>query len=134
MLGACNYCRNFHSKAVETELCAKRVPRVNPKKGVFESLWQHNSSGEGKMRIEDYEFEEEKTLSNLADLFEEIARQLREADCLELPMPSLREGKIEVPLGEPVETGIEVGIRKHFVHVKLALAWSKPEVKGGASD
>ena len=86
------------------------------------------------MQIEDYEFEEEKTLSNLADLLEEIARQLREEDCMELPMPSLREGKIQIPVGEPVETGIEVGIRKHFVHVKLALAWSKPEDKGGAGD
>ena len=86
------------------------------------------------MQIEDYEFEEEKTLSNLADLLEEIARQLREEDCMELPMPSLREGKIQIPVGEPVETGIEVGIRKHFEHVKLALAWSKPEDKGGAGD
>ncbi|MHA2187194.1 MAG: hypothetical protein ACW99V_03035 [Candidatus Thorarchaeota archaeon] len=86
------------------------------------------------MQIEDYEFEEEKTLSNLADLLEEIARQLREEECLELPMPSLREGKIEIPIGEPVETGIEVGIRKHFVHVTLALAWTKPEKSGGADD
>jgi hypothetical protein len=49
-------------------------------------------------------------------------------------MPSLREGKIEIPIGEPVETGIEVGIRKHFVHVTLALAWTKPEKSGGADD
>lgn len=86
------------------------------------------------MQIEDYEFEEEKTLSNLADLLEDIARQIREKDSLELPMPSLREGKIQVPLGEPVETGIEVSIRKHFVHVKFALAWKKPESLGGAVD
>ncbi len=86
------------------------------------------------MQIEDYEFEEEKTLSNLADLLEDIARQLREEDFLEVPMPSLREGKIQIPIGEPVETGIEIGIRKHFVHVKLSLAWSKPDDKGGASN
>ncbi|MHA2348232.1 MAG: hypothetical protein ACXADL_01270 [Candidatus Thorarchaeota archaeon] len=86
------------------------------------------------MQIEDYEFEEEKTLSNLADLIEEIARQLREEECLELPMPSLREGKIEIPIGEPVETGIEVRIRKHFLHVTLELAWTKPEKSGGADD
>ncbi|MHA2424270.1 MAG: hypothetical protein ACXAEF_05750 [Candidatus Thorarchaeota archaeon] len=49
-------------------------------------------------------------------------------------MQSLREGKIQIPIGEPVETGIEVGIRKHFVHVTLALAWSKPNIKGGVSD
>ncbi|MHA1909148.1 MAG: hypothetical protein ACW98Y_17770 [Candidatus Thorarchaeota archaeon] len=86
------------------------------------------------MQIEDYEFEEEKTLSDLADLLEEIARQLREDDCLELPMPSMREGKIQIPTGEPVETGLEVGIRKHFVHVTLALAWSKPDDKGGVGN
>ncbi|MFW9848412.1 MAG: hypothetical protein ACFFF4_04685 [Candidatus Thorarchaeota archaeon] len=86
------------------------------------------------MQIEDYEFEEEKTLSNLADLLEDLARQLREADKLELPMPSLREGKIQLPIGEPIETGIEVGIRKHFVHLTLALAWSKPDEQGGAND
>ncbi len=86
------------------------------------------------MQIEDYEFEEEKTLSNLADLLEDLARQLREETNLELPMPSLREGKIQIPIGEPIETGIEVGIRKHFVHVMLSLAWTKPEDKGGFDD
>ena len=86
------------------------------------------------MQIEDYEFEEEKTLSDLADLLSEIAEQLRNGENLELPMPSRREGIIEVPIGEPVETGIEVEIRKRFVHVKLSLSWSKPEALGGVSD
>ncbi|MHA1928706.1 MAG: hypothetical protein ACTSV2_09040 [Candidatus Thorarchaeota archaeon] len=86
------------------------------------------------MHIEDFEFEEEKTLLDLADLLSEIAEQLRKGETLELPMPSRREGIIEVPIGEPVETGIEVGIRKRFVHVKLSLSWSKPETLGGVSD
>jgi hypothetical protein len=78
------------------------------------------------MRIEDYEFEQEMTLANLADLLSNIADQLREKDQLELPMPTLREGLIEIPIGEPVETGIEIGLRKHFIHLKLALAWRRP--------
>ena len=86
------------------------------------------------MQIEDFEFEEEKTLLDLADLLSEIAEQLRKGETLELPMPSRREGIIEVPIGEPVETGIEVGIRKRFIHVKLSLSWSKPETLGGVSD
>jgi hypothetical protein len=86
------------------------------------------------MRIEDYEFEEEKTLSNLADLLVDIAEQLRKGGNLELPMPSLREGKILLPIGEPVETGIEVALRKHFVHLTLALAWQKPQEKGEAKN
>ena len=77
------------------------------------------------MRIEEYEFEEEKTLDNLADLLVEIAEQIRVGEKLELPMPTLREGLIEVPLGEPIETGIEVTIRRHFIHVDLALAWRR---------
>jgi hypothetical protein len=77
------------------------------------------------MRIEEYEFEEEKTLSNLADLLIEIAEQIRSGEKLELPMPTLKEGIIEVPLGEPIETGIEVTIRRHFIHVDLSLAWRR---------
>ncbi|MFW9953830.1 MAG: hypothetical protein ACFFD3_04680 [Candidatus Thorarchaeota archaeon] len=79
------------------------------------------------MRIEDYEYEEEKTLANLAQLLEEIAEQFRNGRKLELPMPSLKDGKMELPIGEPVETGIEVGIRKHYIHVTLALSWPRPE-------
>jgi len=78
------------------------------------------------MRIEDYEFEQEMTLTNLADLLEEIAEQIRKGDDLELPMPTLQAGTIAVPIGEPVETGIEVKLRKQFVHVNIALAWSRP--------
>ena len=78
------------------------------------------------MRIEDYEFEQEMTLTNLADLLEEIAQQIRKGDDLELPMPTLQEGTIVVPIGEPVETGIEVKLRKQFIHVNLTLAWTRP--------
>jgi hypothetical protein len=77
------------------------------------------------MRIEEYEFEEEKTLTNLADLLIEIAEQIRAGDNLELPMPTLKEGVLEIPLGEPIETGIEVTIRRHFVHVDFTLSWRR---------
>ena len=86
------------------------------------------------MQIEDYEFEEEKTLANLASLLEGIAQQLRDAKHLELPMPSLKAGTIVLPIGEPIETGIEVNIRKHFIHVLLDLSWRKPEEIGGSKD
>ncbi len=86
------------------------------------------------MQIDDYEFEEEKTLSNLAKLLEDIAEQIRDGQRLQLPMPALKEGTIELPLGEPVETGIEVALRKHFIHLTLSLAWAKPEAKGVATD
>jgi len=82
------------------------------------------------MRIEEYEFEEEKTLSNLADLLVEIAEQIRAGERLSLPMPTLKEGVIEFPLGEPIETGIEVTIRRHFIHVNFALAWKRRENEG----
>lgn len=81
------------------------------------------------MRIEDYEFEQEKTLANLADLLTNIADQLREDGELELPMPTLQEGIIKIPIGEPVETGIEVSLRKHFIHLKIALAWQRPKTQ-----
>jgi len=81
------------------------------------------------MRIEEYEFEEEKTLSNLADLLIEIAEQIRAGEKLQLPMPTLKEGVIEVPLGEPVETGIEVTIRRHFIHVDFVLSWRRSKVE-----
>ncbi|MFX1580386.1 MAG: hypothetical protein ACFFBJ_12105 [Promethearchaeota archaeon] len=81
------------------------------------------------MRIEEYEFEEEKTLENLANLLVDIAEQIRAGEKLELPMPTLKEGVVEVPLSEPVETGIEVTIRRHFIHVDLALAWRRSKVE-----
>ncbi len=82
------------------------------------------------MRIEEFEFEEEKTLSNLADLLVEIAEQIRAGEKLELPMPTLQEGIIEIPLGEPIETGIEVTIRRQFIHVDFSLSWRKRPVEG----
>ena len=42
------------------------------------------------MRIEEYEFEEEKTLDNLADLLVEIAEQIRSGEKLELPMGTVK--------------------------------------------
>ena len=81
------------------------------------------------MRIEEYEFEEEKTLSNLADLLVQIAEQIRAGNKLELPMPTLKEGVLEIPLGEPIETGIEVTIRRHFIHVDLVLSWRRRKVE-----
>lgn len=81
------------------------------------------------LRIEDYEFEQEKTLANLADLLTSIADQLRDNGELELPMPTLKEGVIKIPIGEPVETGIEIALRKHFIHLKIALAWQRPVTK-----
>jgi hypothetical protein len=76
-----------------------------------------------KMRIDDYEFEEEKTLLGLADFLEKIAQDIRNGDKVEIPMPSLKEGFIVIPLGEPVETGIEVNLRRSYIHVHLNLAW-----------
>lgn len=81
------------------------------------------------MRIEEYEFEEEKTLNNLADLLVEIAEQIRVGEKLVLPMPTLKEGVIEVPLGEPIETGIELTIRRHFIHVDFALSWRRRKIE-----
>ncbi len=75
------------------------------------------------MRIDDYEFEEERTLVGLADLLERIASEIRDGEKLELPMPSLKEGFIQLPLGEPVETGIEVNLRKSFIHFNLSMSW-----------
>ncbi len=86
------------------------------------------------MQIEDYEFEEEKTLSRLADLLADIAEQIREGNKLKLPMPSLREGFISVPIGEPIETGIEVNLRKHFIHVLLDLSWQMPSTEDEKSE
>ncbi|MHA1246381.1 MAG: hypothetical protein ACTSPE_03580 [Candidatus Thorarchaeota archaeon] len=80
------------------------------------------------MRIDDYEFEEEKTLQGLADLLMRIAEQVAQGSNLELPMPSLKEGTITLPLGEPVETGIEVSFRKDFIHLRIDLSWTRPVV------
>ena len=86
------------------------------------------------MRIDDYEFEEEKTLLGLADFLEKIAQDIRSGDKVELPMPSLKEGVIEIPLGEPVETGIEVNLRKSYVHVHVNLAWKTSEPRSESNE
>jgi len=80
------------------------------------------------MNIDEYEFEEELTHSNLADLLEKMADEIRKGEVLELPMPSLRDGKIDLHLGEPVETGIEVKIRKSSIRVLVALHWNRVEL------
>lgn len=64
------------------------------------------------MQIDEYEFEEEMTLSSLAELFSKLSEDVKEGQRLELRMPSLKAGVIELPLGEPVETGLEVSLRK----------------------
>ncbi|MFW9799851.1 MAG: hypothetical protein ACFFD9_05410 [Candidatus Thorarchaeota archaeon] len=79
------------------------------------------------MDIDEYEFEEELTHSKLTELLEKMADDIRRGELLELPMPSLREGQIELPLGEPIETGLEVKIRKSTVRVNLALRWNRVE-------
>jgi len=42
-------------------------------------------------------------------------------------MPSLREGQIELRLGEPIETGVEVKIRKSTIRVNISLRWHRVE-------
>lgn len=81
------------------------------------------------LRIDDYEYEEEETLSSLADLLKDIAQQVAERGDLELPMPSFKTGIIELPLSEPVETGIEVALRKQSVRLRIDLRWSVAESK-----
>jgi len=75
------------------------------------------------MDIDQFEFEEELTRHALADMFERVAEEIRRGDNLELPMPSLREGVIQLPIGEPIETGIEVKIRKNKIRLNIALSW-----------
>ncbi len=81
------------------------------------------------MRIDDYEFEEEKTLKSLGEFLTQIAEQISQGTELELPMPSLREGTIALPLGEPVETGIEVAFRKEHIRLRIDLSWERPTVE-----
>lgn len=79
------------------------------------------------MDIDEYEYEEELTHSKLADLLERMADDIRRGELLELPMPSLREGQISLLLGEPIEAGLEVIIRKSTIRVNLALRWNRLE-------
>ena len=83
------------------------------------------------MQIDDFEFEEEKTQVSLADLLTRIADEIRAGEAVVVPMPSLKEGKLTLPLGEPIETGIEVNLRKNFIHLHLSLAWRKPKSEEG---
>ena len=77
------------------------------------------------MDIDQFEFEEELTHNALADLLERIADEIRRGEKLELPMPSLREGVITLPVSEPIETGIEVKIRKSRIRLNIALGWTR---------
>ena len=79
------------------------------------------------MKIDDYEFEEEKTLIGLAEFLENLAQDLRNGEKVELPMPSLKEGLIELPLGEPIETGIEINLRKSYIQFSISLSWKSAE-------
>jgi hypothetical protein len=49
------------------------------------------------MQIDEYEFEEEMTLTSLAELFSKLAEDVTEGQRLELRMPSLKSGVIELP-------------------------------------
>ena len=79
------------------------------------------------MQIDEYEFEEEMTLTSLAELFSKLAEDVTEGQKLELRMPSLKSGVIELPLGEPVETGLEVSLRKQSVRLSITLSWALVE-------
>ena len=79
------------------------------------------------MQIDEYEFEEEMTLTSLAELFSKLAEDVTEGQRLELRMPSLKSGVIELPLGEPVETGLEVSLRKQSVRLSITLSWALVE-------
>ncbi|TFG08470.1 amphi-Trp domain-containing protein [Candidatus Thorarchaeota archaeon] len=79
------------------------------------------------MDIDEYEFEEELTLSDLADKFQKLAEELRKGENLEVKMPSEKSGKLELPVGEPVETGVEVHLRKKTTKLIISLGWRAPE-------
>ncbi|UCH04236.1 MAG: amphi-Trp domain-containing protein [Candidatus Thorarchaeota archaeon] len=82
------------------------------------------------MEIDEYEFEEEVTHSVLAERLEKMAEEIKKGDKLELPMPSRREGVIELTIGEPVEMGIEVRIRKSTIRLTVSLGWERIELGG----
>ncbi|MFX0056502.1 MAG: hypothetical protein ACFFAX_05485 [Promethearchaeota archaeon] len=79
------------------------------------------------MDIDEYEYEEELTHSQLADRLQKMADDIRKGELIELPMPSVREGQIDLRLDEPIETGLEVKIRKSTIRVTLALRWNRVE-------
>jgi amphi-Trp domain-containing protein len=82
------------------------------------------------VEIDEYEFEEEVTHSILAERLEKMAEEIRKGDKLELPMPSRRGGVIELALGEPVEMGIEVKMRKSTIRLNLSLGWERIDLGG----
>ncbi|MFQ5832702.1 MAG: hypothetical protein ACE5H4_08375 [Candidatus Thorarchaeota archaeon] len=82
------------------------------------------------MDIDEYEFEEEVTHSILAERLERMAEEIKRGDKLELPMPSRREGVLELALGEPIEMGIEVRMRKSTIRLNVSLGWERIEVGG----
>lgn len=82
------------------------------------------------MEIDEYEFEEEVTHSVLAERLEKMAEEIKKGDKLELPMPSRRGGVIELTIGEPVEMGIEVRIRKSTIRLNVSLGWERIELGG----
>ena len=80
------------------------------------------------MQIDDFEFEEEMTHAALAEFLTRIAEDISRGEKVEVQMPSLREGVLQLPLGEPVEMGIEVNLRKNFIHFNLRMSWRRPKV------
>lgn len=82
------------------------------------------------MEIDEYEFEEEVTHSVLAERLEKMAEEIKKGDQLVLPMPSRREGVIQLSIGEPVEMGIEVKIRKSTIRLNVSLGWERIDTGG----
>ncbi|MFW9945025.1 MAG: hypothetical protein ACFFB7_08510, partial [Candidatus Sifarchaeia archaeon] len=66
----------------------------------------------------------------LAERLEKMAEDIKKGDKLEIPMPSRREGVIELTIGEPVEMGIEVRIRKSTIRLNVSLGWERIELGG----
>ena len=85
------------------------------------------------MEIDEYESEEDVTHSILAERLEKMAEEIKKGDKLELPMPSRREGVIELTIGEPVEMGIEVKIRKSTIRLNMSLGWERIDIGGDES-
>ncbi|TXT55706.1 MAG: hypothetical protein BAJATHORv1_30086 [Candidatus Thorarchaeota archaeon] len=95
---------------------------------ILANLWSSFIIAGGNfLRIDEFEFEEEKTLSAVAELLEKMAKEIRDGETLELPMPSLKSEVIELPLGEPIETSLEVNIRKKAIRLNLVMRWNARE-------
>ncbi len=59
-----------------------------------------------------------------------MAEEIKKGDKLELPMPSRRKGVIELTLGEPIEMGIEVRVRKSTIRLNVSLGWERIALGG----